>query len=72
MQRAVSTAYRQQEPAVLAALYTVYFMAKKNLPNDMFSDLKQFQVLLSDMYHFNFSRAFELWCSIKDRAISNV
>ena len=26
---------------------------------------------LSDMDRFNFSRAFELWCSIKDRAISN-
>ena len=45
MQRAVTTAYRQQELAVLAALRTIYFMAKKNLPNDTFSDLKQFHVL---------------------------
>ena len=34
--------YRDQEKAVIAALKTVYFMAKKNLPNDHFSDLKQF------------------------------
>ena len=41
----VATAYRHQEQAVRAALRTIFFMAKKNLPNDMFSDLKQFQVL---------------------------
>ena len=59
MQRAVANTYRQQELAVRAALRTIYFMAKKNLPNDMFSDLKQFQILqvsvaclsLEDYYH---------------------
>ena len=45
MQRAVASTYRQRELAVCAALRTIYFMAKKNLPNDMFSDSKQFQVL---------------------------
>lgn len=45
MQRAVATVYSQQEQAVLAGLCTVYFMAKKNLANDLFSDLKLFQVL---------------------------
>ena len=30
--------YKDQELAVVAALRTVYFMAKKNLPNDNFSD----------------------------------
>ena len=44
MQRAVVTVYSQQEQAVLAGLRTVYFMAKKNLANDLFSDLKLFQV----------------------------
>ena len=60
MQRAVATAYRQQELAVLAALRTVYFMAKKNLPNNMFSDLKQFQVLqvsALDVYALLFSHS---------------
>ena len=45
MQRAVVTVYSQQEQAVLAGLRIVYFMAKKNLANDLFSDLKLFQVL---------------------------
>ena len=45
MQRAVATVYSQQEQAVLAGLRTVYFMGKKNLANDLFSDLKLFQVL---------------------------
>ena len=43
MQRAVATAYSQRERAVLAGLRTVYFMAKKNLANDIFSNF--FQVL---------------------------
>ena len=42
MQRALAHSYRDQELAVIAALKTVYFMAKKNLPNEHFSDLKQF------------------------------
>jgi hypothetical protein len=42
MQQALAHTYRDQELAVIAALKTVYFMAKKNLPNDHFSDLKQF------------------------------
>ena len=45
MQRAVATAYRDQGNAVHAALCTVYFMMKKNLPNDIFIDLKQFQIM---------------------------
>lgn len=42
MQRAIANTYSHQEQAISAALRTAYFMAKKNLPNDMFSDLKQF------------------------------
>jgi hypothetical protein len=38
MQQAISRAYCDQELAVIAALNTVYFMAKNNLPNDNFSD----------------------------------
>ena len=45
MQMAVTTAYKSHKRAVIAALKTVYFMAKNNLPNDIFSDLKQFLVL---------------------------
>ena len=45
MQCAVASTYRQQELAVCVDLHTIYFMAKKYLPNDMFSDLKQFQIL---------------------------
>ena len=44
MQQALAHSYRDQELAVISALKTVYFMAKKNLPNDLFSDLKQFLV----------------------------
>ena len=42
MQQALAHTYRDQELAVIAALKTVYFMSKKNLPNNHFSDLKQF------------------------------
>ena len=56
MQRAVATAYSQQEKAVLAGLRTVYFKAKKNLANDLFSDLKLFQVLQVYL-HVIFSKA---------------
>ena len=45
MQQALARAYKDNELAVIAALRTVYFMAKKNLPNDHFSDLKQFLVV---------------------------
>ena len=45
MQRAIATANRSQEQAVVAALRTVYFMAKKNLANDVFGDMKQFLVI---------------------------
>ena len=45
MQQAVSHSFHDQELAVTAALRTVYFMAKKNLPNDHFSDLKHFLVV---------------------------
>ena len=44
MKQALTHVYKDQELAV-AALKTVYFMAKKNLPNDHFSDLKHFLVL---------------------------
>ena len=40
MQRALAHSYRDQELSVISALKTVYFMAKKNLPNEHFSDLK--------------------------------
>ena len=45
MQQALAHVYKDQELAVIAALRTVYFMAKKNLPNDQLSDLKHFLVL---------------------------
>lgn len=45
MQKALANVYKDQEISVIAALKTVYFMAKKNLPNDHFSDLKHFLVL---------------------------
>lgn len=45
MQRAIANINRSQEQAVVAALKTVYFMAKKNLANDIFGDMKQFLVL---------------------------
>ena len=45
MQVAVATAHRSHEKSVIAALQLVYFMAKKNLPSDSFSDLKQLLIL---------------------------
>ena len=45
MQEAFTNEYRDQELAVISALKTVYFMAKKNLPNDHISDLKHFLVV---------------------------
>ena len=45
MQQAFANVYRDQELAIISALKTVYFMAKKNLPNDHFSDLKHFLVV---------------------------
>ena len=42
MERAVANAHRSEEQAVIAALKTVYFMAKKNLASNIFSDLKEF------------------------------
>ena len=45
MQLALATTHRSYEKAVTAALHLVYFMAKKNLPSDSFSDLKQLLVL---------------------------
>ena len=45
MQRAILHVNRSQEEAVIAALKTVYFMAKKNLANDIFGDIKQFLIL---------------------------
>ena len=42
MERAVANAHRSKEQAVIAALKIVYFMAKKNLASDIFSDLKEF------------------------------
>ena len=43
MQHAIATTFHHKELAFRAALRTVYFMGKKNLPTDIFSDLKQFQ-----------------------------
>ena len=45
MQHAIAHVNRSQEKAVVAALKTVYFMAKKNLANDIFGDMKQFLIL---------------------------
>ena len=45
MQEAFTNEYRDEELAIISALKTVYFMAKKNLPNDHFSDLKHFLVV---------------------------
>lgn len=39
--RYAAHSYHDQEKAVIAALKTIYFMAK-NLPNDHFFNLKQF------------------------------
>ena len=63
MQRAVVTVDSLQEQAVLAGLSTVYFMAKKNLANDLFSDLKLFQVLQVYL-HDLFSKACSKYCSL--------
>ena len=41
MQVAVATAHKSHERSVIAVLQLVYFMAKKNLPSDCSSDLKQ-------------------------------
>ena len=45
MEHALAHAYKEHELAVVAALITVYYMAKKNLPNDHFSYMKQFLVI---------------------------
>ena len=45
MQHAITNVNRSQEKAVVAALKTVYFMAKNNLANDIFRDMKQFLIL---------------------------
>ena len=47
MQRAIVHVNRSQEEArpFIAALKTVYFMAKKNLANDIFGDIKKFLIL---------------------------
>ena len=49
MQRAISTEYQNQECAMHAALHTVYFMAKKPLPADIFADLNGFLYLLLNL-----------------------
>ena len=41
MQVSLAATHRSHEKAVTAVLHLVYFMAKKNLPSDSFSDLKQ-------------------------------
>ena len=45
MQRAIANVNRSQEQAVVAALKTVHFMAKKNLANDIFGGIKHSLVL---------------------------
>ena len=45
MQHAIVHVNRSQEEAVIAALKTVYFMAKKNRANDIFGDIKKFLIL---------------------------
>ena len=45
MQQAIANINRSQEKAVISTLKTVYFMAKKNLANDIFGDIKQFLIL---------------------------
>ena len=45
MERAIANAHRSEEQAVIAAFKTVYFMAKKNLASDIFSDLKEFLIV---------------------------
>ena len=45
MERAIANAHRSEEQAVIATFKTVYFMAKKNLASDIFSDLKEFLIV---------------------------
>ena len=45
MQQDFANVYRDQELSIISTLKTVYFMAKKNLRNDDFSDLKHFLVV---------------------------
>ena len=45
LQQAIANVNCSQEKTVIAALKTVYFMAKKNLANDIFGDMKQFLIL---------------------------
>ena len=40
MQQSIANVKHSQEKAVVAALKTVYFMAKQNLANDIFGDMK--------------------------------
>ena len=50
MQHALPHVYKDQELAVVAASNTVYFMAKKNLPNVHFSNLKHVLVFQGILY----------------------
>lgn len=50
MQQTLSHVYQDQELAVVAALKTVYFMAKKNLPDVHFSNLKHVLVFPGILY----------------------
>ena len=50
------------KPCSLHGLRTVYFMAKKNLANDLFSDLKLFQVLQVRILCDLFSKACSKYC----------
>ena len=45
MQVAVATAHKWQERSVITVLELAYFMAKKNLPSESFSDLKHLPIL---------------------------
>ena len=45
MQQAIANVNRSQEKAIVSALKTVYFIAKKNIANDIFGDIKQFLIL---------------------------
>ena len=44
MQKAVARAHKSQEVSVIVAMKTIYFMAKKNLSNYIFGDMKQFLI----------------------------
>ena len=50
MEHAVAMANQSHQQAVIATLKTVYFMSKKNLSNNLFSDLKHFLVLQVHAY----------------------